>query len=74
MPTRTVTRPQDDLGLFEVEAVRSAVVKLHPLVRLLAVHNHTGLITSVENAAAKLLNAADQAEEEIMGRQKLITK
>ena len=60
---------QDDEGLFEVEAVRSAVVKLEQLVALLAVHNHTGLIYEVENCIGRLSSGANKAEDEIRERQ-----
>ena len=74
MPIKTVTRPQDDAGLLEVEAVRTAVKHLHRLVGTLAIHNHTGLICKVEDALAYLSNAANRAEEEIRDRQRVITK
>ena len=60
---------QDDEGLFEVEAVRSAVVKLEALVAVLAATNHTGLIYEVENAISHLFTAANRAEDEIRERQ-----
>ena len=59
---------QADEGLYEVEAVRSAVLKLQQLVALLAVHNHTGLIYEVENCIARLSAAANKAEDEIKQR------
>ena len=60
---------QDDEGLFEVEAVRSAVVKLEALVAVLAATNHTGLIYEVENCIGQLLRGANKAEDAIRERQ-----
>ena len=60
---------QDDEGLFEVEAVRSAVVKLEALVAVLAATNHASLIYEVENSMSRLFAAANKAEEEIRERQ-----
>ena len=68
-PTRIVTRPQDDAGLFEVEAVRSAVLNLGALVTVLARSGQTGLSGKVEDAAAMLYKAASEAEAEIKERQ-----
>ena len=60
---------QFDEGLFEVEAVRSAAVKLEALVAVLAATNHTGLIYEVENAISRLFTAANRAEKAIRERQ-----
>ena len=68
-PTRIVTRPQDDAGLFEVEAVRSAVLNLGALVTVLVRSNQTGLSSVVEDAISMLYKAASQAEAEIRERQ-----
>ena len=61
---------QADEGLYEVEAVRSAVLKLQQLVALLAVHNHTGLLYKVEDCMGTLSRYANQAEAEIKERVK----
>ena len=59
---------QADEGLYEVEAVRSAVLKLQQLVALLAVHNYTGLVYEVENCIGRLSSGANKAEDEIKQR------
>ena len=65
----SVTRLQDDAGLFEVEAVYRAAMNLGALVTVLARSNQTGLSSVVEDAISMLYKAASEAEAEIRERQ-----
>lgn len=62
----------DDRGLFEVEAVRSEILRLERLVAFLAAHNYTGLVNTVEDVIVVLGRAAVRAEEEINERNRKI--